>query len=137
MKYILAFLIILSFLGPVVDKNKPTSSIIRDGIYNYITCLDSSADYLANKVPMVTKLSNLSYEKTYNKVMENRILEKHLVASGETLDDIIKNYNTNIGDLEDFRKIIYKENPDLVSADYQIRSGEYVLIPSEKLISKK
>lgn len=137
MKYILILIIIIFFIGPVVDKDKTTSAVMKDGIYNYITCLDSYKNYLIKEFPFITKLSNISYEKTYNKVMKNRILEKHLVTSGETLDDIIKAYNTNIDDFDDFRKIILKENPDIVSSDYQIKSGEYLLIPSESLISKK
>ncbi|MGL5313062.1 MAG: hypothetical protein ACRC92_07425, partial [Peptostreptococcaceae bacterium] len=76
------------------------------------------------------------YELASDKVMEDRILQKHLVLSGETLDDIIKSYNTDVDNIEAFRKVVYKENPDVVTKDYQVKSGEYILIPSEKLISK-
>ena len=63
-------------------------------------------------------------------------MEKHLVISGETLDDIIKTYNNNIDNIEDFRKIVYLENNDTLTKDYQVNTGEYILVPSEKLISK-
>ena len=49
MKYFLLFLIILSFIGPAVDDNKSTGDVITDSIYNYITCLDNTANYLVDK----------------------------------------------------------------------------------------
>ncbi|HSQ90217.1 hypothetical protein, partial [Romboutsia sp.] len=64
-------------------------------------------------------------------VMDDRHLVKHLVTSGETLDDIIKSYNSNIEDIENFRKVVYKENIGIVSKEYQVQSGEYITIPSE------
>lgn len=136
MKYILIFLIILSFIGPAAEKNKSMESVIKDSFYNYITCLDNSMNYLSNKFPSIEKIVNIQYELAYDKIMEDRILQKHLVLSGETLDDIIKTYNTDIDNMEDFRKVIYIENKDVVTKDYQVNSGEYILIPSEKLISK-
>lgn len=136
MKYILIFLIILSFLGPVVEKNKSMGSVIKDSIYNYITCLDNSMTYLSENFTTIEKLVNIPYELASDKVMKNRVLQKHLVLSGETLDDIIKSYNTDVDNIEAFRKVIYKENSDVVTKDYQVKSGEYILIPSEKLISK-
>ena len=65
--------------------------------------------------------------------MNTRSFTKHLVSSGETIDDIIKKYNFNItsNDLDDFRKIIYKENSDIVSEDYNVQSGEYIFVPTE------
>lgn len=65
--------------------------------------------------------------------MNTRSFTKHLVSSGETIDDIIKKYNFNItsNDLDDFRKIIYKENSDVVSEDYNVQSGEYIFVPTE------
>ena len=38
--------------------------------------------------------------------------------------------------IEDFRKVIYIENKGVVTKDYQVNYGEYILVPSEKLISK-
>ncbi|MGL5315719.1 MAG: hypothetical protein ACRC92_20860, partial [Peptostreptococcaceae bacterium] len=105
MKYILIFLIILSFLGPVVEKNKSMGSVIKDSIYNYITCLDNSINYLSENFPAIEKLINIPYELASDKVMEDRILQKHLVLSGETLDDIIKSYNTDVDNIEAFRKV--------------------------------
>lgn len=136
MKYILFFLIILSFIGPVADKEKSFDSVIKDSIYNYITCLDNSINYLSNNFTFVDKILNIQYELAYNNIMEDRVMEKHLVISGETLDDIIKTYNNNIDNIEDFRKIVYLENKDTVTKDYQVNTGEYILVPSEKLISK-
>jgi hypothetical protein len=63
--------------------------------------------------------------------MENRYFVKHLVSSGETIDDIIKSYNANIDDIESFREVIYKENPQVISDEYQVQSGEYLTVPSE------
>lgn len=137
MKYISIFILILFFIGPVADKDKSVSNVIRDGVYNYITCLDNYVDYSVQNIPLLSKLTNISYDKTYDKVMKNRILQNHLVASGETLDDIIRYYNNDINNIENFRKVIFKENPNVVSYDYQIKSGEYLLVPSENLISKK
>ena len=136
MKYLLIFFIILSFIGPVVEDHKSMGSILKDSVYNYVTCLDNSLNYLVDTFPSVEKFVNIPYDIAYNSVMKDRVLEKHLVLSGETLDDIIKSYNTNIDNIEDFRKVIYKENQDVVSKDYQVKSGEYILIPCEKLISK-
>ena len=136
MKYILFFLIILSFIGPVADKEKSFDSVIKDSIYNYITCLDNSINYLSNNFTFVDKILNIQYELAYNNIMEDRVMEKHLVISGETLDEIIKTYNNNIDNIEDFRKIVYLENKDTVTKDYQVNTGEYILVPSEKLISK-
>ena len=136
MKYILFFLIILSFIGPVADKEKSFDSVIKDSIYNYITCLDNSINYLSNNFTFVDKILNIQYELAYNNIMEDRVMEKHLVISGETLDDIIKTYNNNIDNIEDFRKNVYLENKDTVTKDYQVNTGEYILVPSEKLISK-
>lgn len=136
MKYILFFLIILSFIGPVADKEKSFDSVIKDSIYNYITCLDNSINYLSNNFTFVDKILNIQYELAYNNIMEDRVMEKHLVISGETLDDIIKTYNNNIDNIEDFRKVVYLENKDIVTKDYQVNTGEYILVPSEKLISK-
>lgn len=136
MKYILFFLIILSFIGPVANKEKSFDSVIKDSIYNYITCLDNSINYLSNNFTFVDKILNIQYELAYNNIMEDRVMEKHLVISGETLDDIIKTYNNNIDNIEDFRKVVYLENKDTVTKDYQVNTGEYILVPSEKLISK-
>ena len=130
MKYILFFLIILSFIGPVADKEKSFDSVIKDSIYNYITCLDNSINYLSNNFTFVDKILNIQYELAYNNIMEDRVMEKHLVISGETLDDIIKTYNNNIDNIEDFRKVVYLENKDTVTKDYQVNTGEYILVPS-------
>ena len=137
MKYVLAFLIILSFIGPVAEDHKSMGSVIKDGFYNYITCLDNSFNYLIEHNAFFKNMANWPYEIAQNKVMENRVLTKHLILPGENLDDIIKTYNSQIDDIEDFRKVVYIENKNTLSKDYQIKSGEYLLIPSEKLISKK
>lgn len=131
MKYLLVFLIILSFIAPSAQSDKSFSDVFKDGFYNYITCLDNSVNYLVENVPAFSTLAQIPYEKAYKKVMNDRHLVKHLVASGETLDDIIKSYNSNIEDIESFRKVVYKENDGIVSKEYQVQSGEYITIPSE------
>ena len=133
MKYFLLFLLILLFFSPNIEKNKSISEVFRDGFFSYISCLDMSFDYAKQNIPFISNLSDFNYEKTYNKVMANRVFTKHLVSSGETIDDIIKKYNFNINnsDLDDFRKIIYKENPGVVSKDYNVQSGEYIFVPTE------
>lgn len=137
MKYIIIFLMILLFIAPTVEENKSISTVLKDGVYNYITCLDTSASYLVDNVAIIEKLTQIPYSKSYDKIMKNRVLKKHFVVSGETLDDIIKNYNNNIGDLKTFRKVIYMENKDVITRSYEIKSNEYILVPSDKLISKK
>ena len=133
MKYFLSFLLILFFISPNIEKDKSISEVFRDVFFNYITCLDKSFNYAKQNFPIISTLTELSYEKTYNKIMDTRSFTKHLVSSGETIDDIIKKYNFNINnsDLDDFREIIYKENSDVVSEDYNIQSGEYIFVPTE------
>ena len=129
LKYFLSFLLILLFISPNIEKDKSISEVCRDGFFSYITCLDRSFNYAKQNIP----LTEFAYEKTYNKIMNTRSFTKHLVSSGETIDDIIKKYNFNItsNDLDDFRKIIYKENSDVVSEDYNVQSGEYIFVPTE------
>ncbi len=131
MKFLIVLLIVLSFIAPSVQDDKSVSEVFKDGFYNYITCLDDSKNYLVKNVPFFSKLSKISYEKSYTKVMENRYFVKHLVSSGETIDDIIKSYNANIDDIESFREVVYKENPQVISDEYQVQSGEYLTVPSE------
>ncbi len=123
---------VLSFHHPQIAVTTfYTYSSLHCLYFNYITCLDTSVNYLSENVPAFSDLTELSYTKAYKKVMDGRHLVKHLVNSGETIDDIIKSYNTNIEDIDDFRKVVYKENIDIISSDYNIKSGEYILVPSE------
>lgn len=131
MKYILIFLLILSFIGPSADKGDSIPSVVRKGVYNYITCLDRSFDYLVDNVPAISNLAEVPYKRTYKKVMKDRYFTKHLISPNETLDEIIKSYNSDIDDIDDFRKVIVKENPGIVSESYEIKSGEYVVIPTK------
>lgn len=131
MKYILIFLIVLSFIGPSVQEDKYFGSVFKDGFYNYLTCLDDSVDYLTKNIPLFTSLSEISYERIYKNVMKDRTLTKHLVVSGETLDSIINLYNNNIDNMEDFRKVVCKENKGTVSDDYELQAGQYITIPSD------
>lgn len=130
MKYLFIFLFIITFISPSVDKEY-SSNIIRSSIYNYIASLDRAKDYLVENVSFFSKLSKVAYKKAYDKVMKDRILVKHLVLSGETLDDIIKIYNSDIENIEYFRLVALNENPDTISKDYQISYGDYILVPSE------
>ena len=133
MKYFLSFLLILLFISPNIEKDKSISEVCREGFFSYITCLDRSFNYAKQNIPFISTLTEFAYERTYNKIMNTRSFTKHLVSSGETIDDIIKKYNFNItsNDLDDFRKIIYKENSDVVSEDYNVQSGEYIFVPTE------
>jgi len=128
MRYVLLILIVLLFIGPSVEDCTSLSQAFKEGIYNYITCLDTSVDYLSENVPAFNSLTELSYNKAYKKVMNGRHLVKHFVNPGETIDDIIKSYNI---DIDDIRKVIYKKNIDIISSDYNLNSGEYILVPSE------
>lgn len=132
MKYLLIFLVVLSFISPSAEKGKTTSSVIKDGVYNYITCLDTSINYLVNNVPAFSKIAEIPYSKAYDKVMKNRSFAKHMVFAGETLDDIIKRYNSNIENIENFRKVVYKENPGIVTSSYEIKSGDYITVPTDQ-----
>ena len=131
MKYILVFLIVLSFIGPSVQEDKSFGSVFKDGFYNYLTCLDNSANYLTKNVPLFANLSELSYERVYKNVMKDRTLIKHLVVSGETLDSIINLYNNDVDNIENFRKVVYKENEGTVSDTYELQAGQYITIPSD------
>lgn len=131
--FLISFLAFIIFVSPNIKEDVDISQAFRDGFYDYLTSFDRAVDYVSEKVPLVKKFSNMAYNKTYEKVMEDRFLTKHLVNSGETLDYIIKKYNSSIddNDLEDFRKVVYKENIDVVSEDYNIQSGKYILVPTE------
>jgi len=72
MKYLLVFLIILSFIAPSVQSDKSFSDVFKDGFYNYITCLDNSLNYLVETVPAFSNIAQVPYEKAYKKVMDDR-----------------------------------------------------------------
>lgn len=132
MKYIVATLICLLLISSAVDEDLTTTSLIRQCLYNYITCLSNSFDYLDENVEVFSQIKNKPYERTYSIVMKDRSLIKHYVETGESLDQIIKMYNPDIDKkIDDFREVVYKENQSIVSSDYQIKSGEYILVPSK------
>lgn len=133
MKYFISFILLLLFIAPVVDDDKTFSEVFRGGIYSYITCVDGTVNYLVSNIPVLSKIAERPYLIAYDNVMQDRRFTKHLVGSGETLDDIIKDYNTKIENIEDFRKVVYKENPDIVSRSYEIKSGDYITIPTDYL----
>ena len=132
MKYIFLFLIILSFVGSSLNDNKSTDNILKNSLYSYITCLDNTFNYLVDNVSLFSNISKNLYKNSYDSVMKNRILQEHLIQPGETLDSIIQIYNNNIDDIEEFRKVVHKENPDAISSSYDVKSGEYILVPSER-----
>lgn len=133
MKYIITILLMFLFISAHVDENKTVSEVFKNSLYSYITCCDNAFVYLSNNVDIISKLTEKSYQQIYDKVMQNRNFTEHLITSGETLDDIIKNYNTNIDNIDDFRKIIYKENPNSVSSSYEIKSGDSIKVPTDYL----
>ena len=131
MKYIMTLLLALLIISTAVDEDLSTTSLIRQCAYNYITCLSNSINYLGENVSVFSQIKNKPYEKIYTKVMKNRSLIKHYVNSGESIDQIIKTYNSNIDkDIDDFREVVYKENQGIVSSDYNVQAGEYILVPS-------
>lgn len=131
MKYIMTILLALLIISTAVDEDLSTTSLIRQCAYNYITCLSNSINYLGENLSVFSQIKNKPYEKTYTKVMKNRSLIKHYVNSGESIDQIIKTYNSNIDkDIDDFREVVYKENQGIVSSDYNVQAGEYILVPS-------
>lgn len=118
-----------------IDKEEPikvSSDFLRESVYNYITSLDAGLDMIDNSIPVMGGLKNFTYERTYNKVMKNRKFISHTVEDGENLDEIIKKYNTDIDDIDDFRRVAKEENKNKVSETYDIQFGEELLIPSEK-----
>lgn len=131
MKFLFIFLLLISFIGPVVEDNKTFYGVLKDGFYNYITCLERTSSYLIDNVDIFNELSNIPYESKYKRVMKDRYFIKHFVSPGETLDDIIKTYNEDLKDLDDFRVVVRKENPKVVNENYQVKSGEYIMIPSK------
>lgn len=131
MKYIMTILLALLIISTAVDEDLSTTSLIRQCAYNYITCLSNSINYLGENLSVFSQIKNKPYEKIYTKVMKNRSLIKHYVNSGESIDQIIKTYNSNIDkDIDDFREVVYKENQGIVSSDYNVQAGEYILVPS-------
>lgn len=132
LKYFLLFLIILSFIGPSTKDDKYTGNIFKDSIYNYITCIDNTFNYLIDNVAIFSNVSEKLYETSYNSIMKNRVFQEHLIQPGETLDSIIQLYNKDIDDINIFREIVYKENSDIVSDSYDVKSGEYIIVPSER-----
>lgn len=131
MKYLLIFILTLFFISPNISDCTSFSQVIKSGIYNYITCLDKSFDYLNENVPAFNQITKIPYIKTYEEIMSNRYFVKHFVKQGQTLDDIIKTYNKDIENIEKFRKVVHKKNPNVISRDYNLKSGEYILVPSE------
>lgn len=131
MKYIMTILLALLIISTAVDEDLSTTSLIRQCAYNYITCLSNSINYLGENVSVFSQIKNKPYEKIYTKVMKNRSLIKHYVNSGESIDQIIKTYNSDIDkDIDAFREVVYKENQGIVSSDYNVQAGEYILVPS-------
>lgn len=131
MKYIMTILLALLIISTAVDEDLSTTSLIRQCAYNYITCLSNSINYLGENLSVFSQIKNKPYEKIYTKVMKNRSLIKHYVNSGESIDQIIKTYNSDIDkDIDAFREVVYKENQGIVSSDYNVQAGEYILVPS-------
>jgi adenylosuccinate synthase len=127
----MTILLALLIISTAVDEDLSTTSLIRQCAYNYITCLSNSINYLGENVSVFSQIKNKPYEKIYTKVMKNRSLIKHYVNTGESIDQIIKTYNSNIDkDIDDFREVVYKENQGIVSSDYNVQAGEYILVPS-------
>ncbi|EPZ59210.1 hypothetical protein H477_1964 [[Clostridium] sordellii ATCC 9714] len=52
------FLLILFFIAPSVDEAKSIPQVLKAGVYNYITCLDKSVDYLSENYPVFNSSLN-------------------------------------------------------------------------------
>ena len=132
MKIILFILFIMAFIGPAASVGMMPAQEFKEAFLNYLTSFDRAFNYLSDNVEFIADLKEMPYKNTYDKIIEDRVLVKHFVSPGETLDFIIKQYNSNVEDLNDFRKLVLHENPDIVSSDYSLKSGVNILVPSER-----
>ena len=48
------------------------------------------------------------------------------------IEELPDDIETDIDDIETFRKVVYKENQDIVSSSYDVKAGEYILVPSDR-----
>ena len=121
----------------ILEANKKeiisnADDFLRETIYNYISCLDQGLNIIDDSIPVIGGLNAFTYERVYNKVMKNREFINHTVEDGETLDEILKKYNDDINDIDDFRRVVKEKNKEKISDTYNIESGDQLLIPSEK-----
>lgn len=131
MKILLIILLFIAFIGPAVDENKSLGLVIKDSIFNYLSSFDKTVDYLSENYEVFKNIKDFPFRNNYEKVMKDRIFVKHTIENGQTLDTIIRMYNSDINDMENFRKVVLYENPEAVSSDYTLKSGYSILVPSE------
>ena len=131
MKILLMILLFIAFIGPSVDENKPFGLVFKDAVFNYLSSVDKTINYLSENYEVFKEIKDFPFRNNYEEVMKDRVFVKHTIESGQTLDNIIKMYNSNINDIENFRKVVLYENPEAVSSDYTLKSGLSILVPSE------
>ena len=110
----------------------------KEGLYRF-TVIEKETDIAKSFVKNILKNSNIDADLSVTQ--EGNLIKVDIrgqeAASligrrGETLDSIIQLYNNNINDIEAFRKIVYKENQEIISSSYDVKAGEYILVPSDK-----
>lgn len=131
MKILLMILLFIAFIGPSVDENKSFGLVFKDAVFNYLSSVDKTINYLSENYEVFKEIKDFPFRNNYEEIMKNRVFVKHTIESGQTLDNIIKMYNSNINDMENFRKVVLYENPEAVSSDYTLKSGLSILVPSE------
>lgn len=131
MKLILTILLFIAFIGPSVDDNKSVSEVFKDALFNYVSSIDKTSTFLSENFEIFRELKEIPLKTKYEEVMKDRVFVKHTIESGQTLDMIIRMYNSDVDNMEKFRQIILNENKEAVSSDYSLKSGVSILVPSE------
>ena len=71
---LISFLAFIIFVSPNIKEDVDISQSFREGFYDYLTSFDRAVDYINDNVPFISKLSNMAYNKTYEKIMKDRFL---------------------------------------------------------------
>jgi len=131
MKLILLILLVIAFIGPAVDKEKSIGEVFKDSLINYVSSVDRTVSFLSSHSETFNEIKEFPFRNSYEDVMKDRVFVKHTVTGGENLDSIIKLYNSQIDDIDEFRKVVLYENKENVSSDYSLIVGTTILIPSD------
>ncbi|MFI3210284.1 MAG: hypothetical protein R3Y64_04455 [Peptostreptococcaceae bacterium] len=131
MKIILMILLFIAFIGPSVEDNKSITQVFKDSVVNYVSSVDNTVTYLSENSEVFRDITQSKIQNSYDNVMQNRVLVKHVINSGESLDSIIRFYNDEVKNIDEFRTVILNENPDSVSSDYSLKAGNSILVPSD------
>lgn len=131
MKLILLILLFIAFIGPAVDDDKTIGQVFKDALVNYVSSFDKTVMFLSDNSETFREIKDFPFRSSYEEIMQNRVFVRHTVTGGENLDSIIKLYNSEINDIEEFRKVVLYENPENVNNDYSLKSGSSILVPSD------